>query len=540
MGFAREIWSQFSLQAITGYGLLLIICSQLTWVGARVFPAAENVDSSSALLMSLLPAGVQFVSYLTLAAASYALPRFTKSLSPLACSVGCMAGAVMLLLSDHFKSAFWILFFGGIIVTNISCAGLNALWQRVFASERAGMCETNIIGGTALAVLGFFAIALFPPSTRFMLAAFIFVPANWLLLARASASIDYSQPLFADLPRDHRQVYASVRRNFWRVALCVGCFAFISGIVRPLTLSDAFDTSLVNNLAMTGSLAAAIALLLLRSRRSFQFDVTFAFRTLFPFMVTGILLIAFMPSWYLQAFGMAVHLLETLATMLITIQCSQASRDNGVNPLFLFCYCCTIMVGMNIVGVFTNWLCYSGLPMMPQGASPLVELALWSLALMFYLLRRRHENDGLFMDKGSHASIIEFPSFAASKIPDAHESNPSLPEEPSSMSATEEEEDAVPKCGDAGPEAISTDYPLRFRDRFSKQCAEAALRFHLTARESEIAELIARGNSASYIAKTLYISENTVRFHTKNIYMKFGVHKRQELINLVQRIEEHT
>ena len=539
MGFAREIRSQFSLQAIAGYGLLLVICSQLTWVGARVFPITEHAGSSSALLMSLLPAGVQFISYLTLAAASYALPRFTRSLSPLACSIGCMAGAAMLLLSEYFKSAFWVLFLGGIIVTNIFCAGLNALWQRVFSSERAGMCETNIIGGTALATLGFFAVALFPSSTRFILAAFVFVPVNWLLLARTSASIDYSQPLFADLPRDHHQVYASARRNFWRVALCVGCFTFISGVVRPLTLSSAFDTSLVNNLAMIGSLAAAIALLLLRSRRSFQFDVTIAFRTLFPLMATGILLIAFMPSWYLQAFGMAVHLLETLATMLITIQCAQASRDNGVNPLFLFCYCCTIMVGMNIVGVFANWLCYSGLPMVPQGISPLVELALWSLAIMFYLLRRRHENDGLFMDRGSHASIIEFPSFAASKIPDAHESSQPLSEGPSSASATEEEV-AMPECDNAGLEAASTDYPLRFRDRFSKQCAEASLRFHLTARESEIAELIARGNSASYIAKTLYISENTVRFHTKNIYMKFGVHKRQELINLVQRIEEHT
>ena len=41
------------------------------------------------------------------------------------------------------------------------------------------------------------------------------------------------------------------------------------------------------------------------------------------------------------------------------------------------------------------------------------------------------------------------------------------------------------------------------------------------------------GNTVARIAEQLFISENTVRTHTKRIYTKLDVHKKQELIDLV-------
>ena len=63
--------------------------------------------------------------------------------------------------------------------------------------------------------------------------------------------------------------------------------------------------------------------------------------------------------------------------------------------------------------------------------------------------------------------------------------------------------------------------------------------FKLSNRETEVAELIMRGNSVSSIAETLVISENTVRTHTKHIYTKLGIHKRQEMLDLVQEVVEY-
>lgn len=55
----------------------------------------------------------------------------------------------------------------------------------------------------------------------------------------------------------------------------------------------------------------------------------------------------------------------------------------------------------------------------------------------------------------------------------------------------------------------------------------------LTEREAQVLELLAAGNGVARIAGTLTVSENTVRYHCKNIYAKLGVHSRQGLVDLV-------
>lgn len=76
-----------------------------------------------------------------------------------------------------------------------------------------------------------------------------------------------------------------------------------------------------------------------------------------------------------------------------------------------------------------------------------------------------------------------------------------------------------------------------FRDRLSKQMAAVRELYGLSAREAEVAELIARGNTVAHIAELLFVSENTVRTHSKRIYVKLDIHKRQELIDLVESFE---
>ena len=73
----------------------------------------------------------------------------------------------------------------------------------------------------------------------------------------------------------------------------------------------------------------------------------------------------------------------------------------------------------------------------------------------------------------------------------------------------------------------------QYRDRVSKQCAALQQHYHLTTREAEVMELLARGNSVAFIADELVVSENTIRTHSRRIYAKLAVHKKQELIALV-------
>lgn len=54
----------------------------------------------------------------------------------------------------------------------------------------------------------------------------------------------------------------------------------------------------------------------------------------------------------------------------------------------------------------------------------------------------------------------------------------------------------------------------------------------LSAREREVLDHMRQGRAPKTIAKLLFVSENTVRFHIRNIYQKFDVHSRTELLEL--------
>ena len=47
-----------------------------------------------------------------------------------------------------------------------------------------------------------------------------------------------------------------------------------------------------------------------------------------------------------------------------------------------------------------------------------------------------------------------------------------------------------------------------------------------------------RGRDVAHMAETLYVSENTVRSHCKNLYRKLGVHNRQQVLDLLEAQRE--
>lgn len=53
----------------------------------------------------------------------------------------------------------------------------------------------------------------------------------------------------------------------------------------------------------------------------------------------------------------------------------------------------------------------------------------------------------------------------------------------------------------------------------------------LTARELQMLTLLAKGETNKGIARHLFVSENTVKFHLKNIFQKMGVHTRTQAIS---------
>ena len=69
-------------------------------------------------------------------------------------------------------------------------------------------------------------------------------------------------------------------------------------------------------------------------------------------------------------------------------------------------------------------------------------------------------------------------------------------------------------------------------------CAVVIERHHLSEREGEVLRLTCKGHTKKRIADTLGLSEDTIRYHSRNLYSKLGVHSRQELLDLVEKASE--
>ncbi|WP_139652047.1 response regulator transcription factor [Raoultibacter phocaeensis] len=73
------------------------------------------------------------------------------------------------------------------------------------------------------------------------------------------------------------------------------------------------------------------------------------------------------------------------------------------------------------------------------------------------------------------------------------------------------------------------------QSELSQRIEAAAVRFELSPREAETLSYLGRGHGIVFIAKTLVISESTVRTHVKSIYRKLDVSSREELLEMIDR-----
>lgn len=68
----------------------------------------------------------------------------------------------------------------------------------------------------------------------------------------------------------------------------------------------------------------------------------------------------------------------------------------------------------------------------------------------------------------------------------------------------------------------------------SQELSDIFKRFKLSERESEIITLLLKGRTYKMIAGELFLSENTVKTHLRNAYLKLGVKSKAELIKTVE------
>lgn len=96
----------------------------------------------------------------------------------------------------------------------------------------------------------------------------------------------------------------------------------------------------------------------------------------------------------------------------------------------------------------------------------------------------------------------------------------------------------IPEIGPAAPGRESsapaaTDVGRLMAELVEARCAALSEEYRLSARESEVLELLAWGRSAKRIEDALTLSPDTVKIHVRHIYSKMGIHSRAELDRLL-------
>ena len=505
-----------------GYALFLAINAAGVWGG--VFPFLPMEFQTPQIIFSFFVAQslVFFLSYFASAFGAYFFPGPTRRFLVIVASIPYFLGWCCLIGAMYFDvyAELLVTFGGGLL--GLGSAGFFMLWQRLFASQEADVGNRDLMVGTAYAAIFYFSLYLLPTAITAFLIPLVFLPLFGLCIVLKSRTIEFNQPMFEDVPRNHPSVYKNVIRDYWRSAISLGALGFCCGITRALAIGKPAFGSLVNIMSMTGSLIAAVVLLFLWQFKNIRLNITAAYRFFFPFVITAFLLFPFFGESFFSGFSSILYAFYSCGIMLMMIQCAQASRDRGINPVFIYGFFGGVVYFLHDLGFMTGSFA-EHLPLM--GFSPLAIIALLSVYLLGLMYFVGQGGFGQFRSaRREQAERIELvslnkPSFRKAKRP--------------SNGLTSKGELAANTKTKALKSGGRIDEP-QYRDRISKQSLALQQHYRLSVREAEVMELIARGNSVVKISRDLVVSENTIRTHSKRIYSKLAIHKKQELLDLIE------
>lgn len=546
---------------LLGYALFLAINAASVWGG--VFPFLPVAFQTSDILLAffLSQSLVYTASFFASVLGVYFFPRFTRRFIVLLPAVPYFAGWCFLIAAIYLGDVSTPLVIVGGALLGLGSAGFYMLWQRLYASQEADESNRNLIVGTVFSALLYFALYLIPQAVTAFLIPLAFLPLFGLSIVLRSREINLDQPMFEDVPREHPAVYRKALRAYFPSALSVGAVGFCCGIVRALAIDTPVIGSLVNIVSMGGSLVAGLALLAVWQKKNLRVNVLTVYRFLFPLLITAFLVMPLAGTAFSAGFAALLYAAYSVGIMLMMMQCAQASRNDGINPVFIYGFFGGIVYLLHDIGFLAGTFSDQLNPFGGSAFASAAIVAIYLLGIMYFVGHGGFRTT-LNPERASAGNIELVALNAPTSVPHpaAHaETSAPLPEIANDTAPRSQEPAgamnsalmSAPPVAAPSPAVERTDTPLRtpeqpraehdagsaegpqYRDRVSKQCALVQQNFRLSNRETEVMELLVRGNTVAHIAEELVVSENTIRTHSKRIYAKLAVHKRQELIDLV-------
>lgn len=508
-------------KASLGYALFLAINATAVWGGVFPFLPLSIQAPEVMLWFFTVEASVFAFAYLASVVGSYYYPeRAKRFLAPLAAMPYALAW-VCLIAASYLKDATFGLVVAGGALLGVGSAGFYMLWQRLFAARESERGSRDLVLGTAYASIIYLALHAIPQAVTALLVPLVFLPLFALAIVLSSRRINVDQPMFTDVPHDHPAVYRRALADTWRSALSLGGLGFCTGVMRAVAIPDPSVGSMVNLISMAASFLAATTLLALWSRRSVKLNVPNMYRNLFPVILLAFLAMPLVPVSSVGWLAALLYAFHSVGVLFMMIQCAQISRDRGINPVFVYGFFGGIMYALHdfgfILGSVANALLASG-----QTSYAMIALsAVCVLGILFTVGQKRDGDQAAVLSDGNSIELVGL-------------THPHIDDSSLGNRADDVDESALPNTISVGDSDSAVEsQQVVYMDQVAERVKLVQADYGLTTRETEVTELLARGETVARIAEELFISENTVRMHSKRIYAKLDVHKKQQLRDLV-------
>lgn len=487
-----------------GFAFFLAINATQVWGG--VFPFLPlGFQTPEVTLGFYLAQMVSFVvAIIASTVGSYYYPVGARHMFVGAAAALVAAGSVCIIAAMYVEGVTFALVFMGGMFLGVGTAAFFMLWQRYFAAISPEDGTQQMLVGTALSAVAYFVLHLVPDALTAFLVPTVMLPISALCLDLCVREISFDQPMFEDVPREHPEVYGRFVRDSLRTAVCLAALGFSCGLARGVALVDPTVGDVVNIASMAGSLVAAVVIFGLSRFVSMRFNMLMMFRSLYPIIITGLLLFPFFQTAGLNLFAGVTYMAFSAMVLVMMMQSAQISRDRGTNPVFVYGVFALAIYAPQGAGFMLG---YNAQGIAVMGVSQVALLSMVAAYVMGMALLLMTRSKGAADAAAGNVEIIN-----------AHPPAPAAPKSPRRQAILPSGEDVV------------------IRDRLSKQCLAAKDAYGLSTREAEVMELIVRGNTVAAIAKQLFVSENTVRTHSKHIYTKMDVHSKQELAAVVEQM----
>ncbi len=429
--------------------------------------------------------------------------RFQPPFMPLA-----FVGMFLIAYNDQIAVAGSPLAVLGAICVGLEYGWLTIIWMELFSLLKAPRYIYQLVSGI------FVAAALIAIASLLPFLAFVIVAASMPVISTAALSLSYwflenMDQNFFTMQRRYKKDKAPPRFSLSAMRSSSGLFRLIMGaaatfsiygFIFALVSSGFVESALQENIMRSIGFAVAGLLLfvsLLISRK--RLVLSHLYWALQPIFIAGLLMLTVQYFFGEVLVAVSFMLMMVLCAIMV---CEIGHRfETPVFHLVSFVFgigaasCCLGTVAGHIYVLYV-----------PESLAE-EPYAIWVLIIgltIFTALSSRHGGFSFQISKNDKKAV------GAASV--------------ASEAAAAQWDGDFTSCQAAYFEALAN------------RSADLGERHDLTAREVEILTLIAQSFSTEWIAEKLHLSPNTVKVHTHNILEKLEVHRRTDILDIIQNM----